>query len=110
VRQWWRVNPQANIGCATGTASGLWVLDVEADGIRDLQELEAAEGDRLSTNPATVTGGGGQHHLFKLNGHAVNNMTRVNGRSIDVRGAGGYIILPPSNHASGERYAWMRPL
>ena len=54
VREWWRVNPRANIGMATGEASGVWVLDVEATGLGDLKHLQAVN-EELPDTATTVT-------------------------------------------------------
>src|SRR5262249_36996229 len=43
---------------------------------------------------------------FKLNGHAVRNSAGLLGLGLDVRGDGGYVLLPPSIHPSGRAYAW----
>ena len=53
------------------------------------------------------TGGGGVHYYFAWpeNGE-VKNATKVNGFPIDVRGANGYVLAPPSVHASGGVYTW----
>ena len=36
IRSWWTKNPDANIGCATGAASGCTVLDLDTkDGLAE---------------------------------------------------------------------------
>src|SRR5262249_125364 len=60
--------------------------------------------------PATVvslTGGGGRHLLFAHPGRTIRNKVGLR-PGLDVRGDGGYIVLPPSLHASGNRYVWER--
>jgi len=107
IRSWWRRWPEANIGLVTGEASGLVVLDVDPrhGGEIALEELEKQFGDL----PATVTaetGSGGRHLVFRHPGHRVPNSAGALGPGLDVRGDGGYIVAPPSLHASGRRYAW----
>jgi hypothetical protein len=101
-------NADYNIGVATGPASGVWVLDLDgSDGIAALAQLEAEHG----TLPLTVsqrTGGGGRQLFFRWNGIEVRNRTRIGGMSIDVRGNGGYAVVPPSIHPSGNSYEWER--
>src|SRR5262249_15529618 len=50
-------------------------------------------------------GSGGEHILFRHVTGLRNSASKV-GPGIDVRGDGGYIIAPPSSHASGRRYTW----
>jgi hypothetical protein len=52
------------------------------------------------------TGSGGRHLLLKHPGQRVPNSAGVLGPGLDVRGDGGYIVVPPSLHASGRRYSW----
>ena len=53
------------------------------------------------------TGGGGLHYWFRVpDGVEVRNSAGKLGPGLDVRGDGGYVIVPPSLHASGKRYGW----
>lgn len=106
VRGWWQKWPGANIGVACGEASGLVVLDVDKDhgGAATIQRLQGDLGE-LPRGPIAETGGGGWHCLFKHPGHPVPN--RVGrGAGLDVRADGGYVVAPPSMHASGRIYRW----
>ena len=105
IASWWAKIPDANIGVATGAASGIYVVDIDPDdgGAVSWGDLVAEHGQ-----PDTVeaeSGGGGNHYYF----HHVDGLRNTSGRlgrGIDTRGDGGYIILPPSNHYSGGRYEW----
>lgn len=105
IRVWWSLWPDANIGIVTGTASGLWALDVEAAGLMTLEHLLATHGP-LPDTPHQQTGGGGAHYLFAHPGGAVRNRVRF-AAGLDTRGDGGYIVAAPSLHASGARYDWI---
>jgi hypothetical protein len=52
-----------------------------------------------------VTGGGGRQLFFRYpqDWKAVNASTDLN---VDIRGDGGFAMLPPSRHTSGRRYDW----
>jgi hypothetical protein len=70
-----------------------------------MEELERQFGEL----PATVeaqTGSGGRHLLFKHPGQRIPNSAGLLGPGLDIRGDGGYIVVPPSLHVSGRRYAW----
>jgi putative DNA primase/helicase len=55
----------------------------------------------------SLTGGGGQHLFFKVPaGINISNSVRKLGLGIDVRGEGGYVVVPPSIHPSGNSYYW----
>ncbi len=105
ISAWWQRWPDANLGVVTGADSGLLVLDIDLpDGPSSLARLEAEH----AALPATCeqrTGSGGRQLLFAHPGHPVSNRTRLE-PGIDVRGDGGYIVVPPSAHVSGGRYQW----
>lgn len=111
LRDWWGRWPDASIGCPTGPdGNGLFVLDVDLpEGPATLAALEAQHGPLPSTLEQR-TGGGGRQLFFKLpTGREIRNSAGKLGPGLDVRGAGGYVILPPSSHPSGGRYSWASP-
>ena len=105
IRAWWTRWPDANVGVATGASSRLLVFDVDLpDGPTSLAELEA-EHRGLPSTCEQRTGSGGRQLLFAHPGGTVGNRARLL-PGIDVRGDGGYIVVPPSIHAIGSRYQW----
>jgi len=106
VDKWWRQWPDANIGMATGAVSGVWVLDIDPrhGGDESLDLLEQKHG-RLQATIESQTGGGGRH-LFFAYAQAVKSRANHPGQGIDIRGDGGFVVLPPSNHMSGRLYEW----
>ena len=106
---WWSRWPWANVGIVTGTVSGFIVLDIDPRHTGDdtLFALTSKNGN-LPDTLQTITGGGGRHILFKHPGRKVLNDSRglVLGPGIDIRGDGGYIVAPPSNHVSTKEYEW----
>lgn len=105
ITEWWHKWPEANIGVACGAASGFWVVDIDpAKGGDDSIALLEQQHGRLPPTVEALTGGGGRHLLF-VPVDGISN--RVNFRpGLDVRSDGGYIILAPSAHRSGQRYEW----
>ncbi len=108
IARWWKTWPQANIGIATGSTSGVWVLDVDIHkqpGDESLATLEAEHGE-LPPGVVALTGSGGAHHYFVMpDGVDVRNAQDIR-PGLDVRGTGGFIVAPPSVHASGRCYEW----
>lgn len=113
IARWWRAWPQANVAIRTGAgraagARGLVVLDVDPlhGGDASLDRLVAAHGP-LPPTRLVRTGNDGVHLYFAHPGETVPNSagTRL-GPGLDVRGDGGYVIAPPSVHASGVTYRW----
>jgi len=121
IAGWWTQWPDANIGIATGVGSGLWVLDLDnkksidigdglliGQGTHSLRALEL-QYEALPETLVQVTGSGGNHFLFRYpsgTGTDLRNRTNLV-PGIDVRGEGGYIVAPPSNHVSGNTYQWV---
>jgi Bifunctional DNA primase/polymerase, N-terminal len=107
IRRWWARWPQANIGIAAGFVSGIVVIDIDPrnGGDLSLEDLEAEHGKF----PATVesqTGGGGRHLIYQHPGGHLRCGTDFLGPGIDIKADGGYIVAPPSIHASGKCYEW----
>lgn len=103
IEAWWRQWPEANIGLIQG--HGTFVIDV--DGPAGLVALVEATGEQdLSKYTRVATGKG---HHFYFSGEAPKNAVRVLPQ-IDVRTTGGYVVAPPSLHASGARYLWANDL
>lgn len=91
VQNWWR-SADNNIGIATGSDSGVWVLDVDGDeGEAALRKLEAA----LPPTIEVITGDG-RHVYFRWpagfdirNSHCRDDLP-----GLDWRGDGGYAVAP----------------
>jgi hypothetical protein len=106
VRHWWQRWPLANVGLLTGARFD--VLDL--DGPPGVEALRASLSQRDPAEhpgPVARTGGGGWHLLYAPTGLG-NRVGLLPG--VDWRGRGGVVVAPPSRHASGRRYAWVRPL
>jgi len=105
IRQWWRQEPQFNIGIATGAISNIFVIDVDGpDAESELRKLEAEHGE-LPPTVESITARG-RHLFFKWPDCIVRNSAGKLAGGIDVRGDGGYVLVPPSIHPSGRAYAW----
>lgn len=110
IRQWWKRWPDANIGVATGPASGFWVLDIDtfddAGGDQTLLTLER-ENEALPEGPSQITGRGGRHRLFRWTEEfKVRNRGKF-APGLDVRGDGGYILVAPSRLDGFGPYSWI---
>ncbi|HEY2112279.1 MAG TPA: bifunctional DNA primase/polymerase [Dongiaceae bacterium] len=100
IRSWpWE---GALVAIATGQPSGIVALDVD---IRDSGSgLDSLEMLGINFHPQTMTAhtpSGGIHCLFAWPGHEVANSAGKIGPYLDVRGDGGYIVVPP-----GPRRFW----
>lgn len=102
VYAWWREHPRANLGVATGH-----LVDViDQDGPAGALAWCRGSWPPVIGLATTARGAGGVHRYVRATG-------RRNGQAIapgiDYRGAGGYVVAPPSVVA-GRRYAWAQPL
>jgi hypothetical protein len=103
VLAWWTRHPQANIGLATGHTFD--VLDVDGpEGAQAIRTLAATHGLH-SSGPLVRTGGGGWHYYLSPTG--LGNARPAGLAHVDWRGRGGYVVAPPSRHASGHPYQWV---
>ena len=109
IRTWWTTWPEAGVATPLGPDAGL-VLDVDPrhGGDESLAKLIAEHGP-LPAGPEAATGGGGSHHWFAWPGGEVP-IAHGFLPGLDLQSAGAYVVLPPSPHASGNRYVWRVPL
>lgn len=111
IRTWWEACPTANVAIATGSASGIYVVDIDAES----HPIMA----RLPQTWIARTRGGGWHYVYRLpdgvrlansaketkpEGEREENARNL-GEHIDTRGEGGYILVFPSV-VGGKPYAW----
>jgi hypothetical protein len=113
ISGWWRSWPGANVALATGSVSGVAVIDIDLPhGERSLEHLKGA-GYELTQTLAVRTGSGGLHLYYAAPDFPLGNSAgRLPGVSlelqgVDLRADGGYVVAPPSTHVSGSRYAWI---
>ena len=81
------------IGVPTGPASGIDVLDLDYK--HGAKAWEDANAHQIPETRIHQTKSGGRHVLFQCNPAVRNSQGRI-GPGVDVRGSGGYIIIPPS--------------
>ena len=105
ITAWWRENPGYNVAVATGPVSQVFVLDVDGlDAEMSLRKLEEQHG-ALPQTVESVTPRG-RHIFFKCENATVRNSAGAVAPGLDIRGDGGYVVLPPSIHPSGRPYVW----
>ncbi len=96
----WFSKPEVNIGVVTGKISNLIVVDIDPrhggteEAFKNVQTVKSA------------TGGGGWHYYFQYTDGIQNSANIKPG--IDIRGEGGYVVVPPSSHSSGKDYEWIK--
>ena len=103
LRQWWHEHPDANIGIATGVASGLVVVDIDTEaGAETWEGLQRQHG---AIDTLTAATGRGRHYFFHHRGELKSRPAFYDG--IDIKASGGYVVVAPSKHPSGSRYEWV---
>ncbi len=108
VERTWRRYPNALIGAATGSKARFFALDIDnkpggSNGYEWLAAMEEKHGP-LPATARSLTANGGMHLLFKYV-DGVRNRGAL-GAGVDIRGEGGYIIMPGSVMADGREYRW----
>lgn len=96
----WAKKREINYAVCTGRKSeksGKYLIVVDVD----KQDHEI-----IQTLPKTFsykTGSGGYHYWFWSPVEIKNSVSQL-AEKVDIRGTGGYVIIPPSKHASGSSY------
>ena len=105
VLNWFHTLSGAGVGVVTGRVSNMVVLDVESYCPTPIEKLL----EIYPTQMYSRTGSGGYHLFYQY----PTAMARVSNRvklmeGVDLRADGGFIVLPPTLHPSGNRYRWVK--
>ena len=87
------------IGMPTGSASGVSVVDIDVRDGKKGVEWRDLNREKLGLTLMAQTKSGGWHYYYR-HSDGINNMAGIN-QCVDIRGEGGYVIVPPSH---GYRY------
>lgn len=111
VRGWFNNGAQSFAVVGGAVSGGLLVLDFDV--ARLYQQWQVDVGDLAEGLPVQRTGGGGYQVFCRCSSPGENAKlawveceTEESGReiAIETRGEGGYAVVPPSLHPSGNRY------
>lgn len=100
IRGWWTKCPDANIGLATGKKNGLVAVDLDG-----LPGITSGATLGISSIITSLTGNGLQLFYADPEGKLKNSVKKL-APGVDIRGEGGYCVVPPSVHPNGKRYTW----
>lgn len=109
IGEWWDQWPNSNVGVATGHSSGVLVIHIDRFyGEQSIASWEQAHGAFPVTWQSST--GNGRHIWFRyppLTDRDIGNRVDLV-RGVDVRGNGGYVVAPCSQHMNGKVYQWVR--
>lgn len=94
-----------NLAAITGAVSEIVVLDADSRAAWDAL-VDVCGGVIPRTVIANTAKG--RHVWFHHRGGQIRNTVRLGAVPLDVRGDGGYVVVPPSIHPSGKPYTWHR--
>ncbi len=109
ISKWWTRWAHAGIGCVPARAN-LVAIDLDGEeGIEALNDWIAKHGPAFTETVKARSGreGWGEHLFFSTGGRYISASNGKVAPGVDVRGVGGYLVLPPSLHQSGRRYTWL---
>jgi putative DNA primase/helicase len=116
IRAWWTAWPKALIGVRMGREAGVFAIDPDVpkkpedpDGLAAWYALLEKHGGMPPTH-MHESPSGGLHILFRWRAdRPVTNREGDLPPGINVRGEGGYIIVPPSSLSDGRTYRLVDP-
>ena len=98
IREWWKRWPNANVAVEPGNDEFVVDVDPRNGGNGSLKQLEAKHG--AFRTKKVRTGSGGLHIWFKTPSPIRSHNAMLPG--IDIKAAGGYVLMPPSQHVEGK--------
>lgn len=110
---WFEPRPELNLGLACGPQpNGINLLAVDIDeksgGWGTWIAMVQAEGMRFENIPIHLTPHGGAHVFYDVPTDYRNSRNKM-GQGIDTRGAGGFVVVPPSVLPAGSYRRYNHP-
>lgn len=109
IQTWANRWPDCNWALATGARSGIFAVDFDGEeGLVALHDWITEHGEDWIETRGVKTPRG--FHLWYQwpNGETrIRNSAGKLAPKVDVRGEGGYVLIPPSVHPCGEPYRWL---
>jgi hypothetical protein len=104
VENWFNSLTGAGVGVVTGKISNIIVLDVESYCQTPIEELL-----KMYPTHLIARSGSGGWHLYYQYPQGVSKVANRVGifEGADLRADGGFIVLPPTRHPSGNLYSWV---
>jgi len=109
IRAWCGIPGAENSNIGLRPAPDVLVVDIDprADGMNTALALEAQHG-ALPDTRTVATGGDGLHVYLRVPPGL--SWPKQLGPGVDLKSESGYLVAPPSVHASGKRYRWLKEL
>jgi putative DNA primase/helicase len=102
VEQWLEETPDMGLAVATGIPSGILVCEYDPKNGGDTSYTEwAAEHGPFETE-TNMSPGGGYHFILQMPNFDVRNIHGKLAPGIDVKGTGGYHVVPPTTSDKGS--------
>lgn len=109
IKQWVEETPDMHLAVATGRTSGVFVFDYDPRNGGDVSFRELMdEYDPFDTETNT-TPNGGKHFIFELPNFDVHAISGKLWPGIDIKGEGGYHLVPPTPGYETEDTQEARP-
>jgi putative DNA primase/helicase len=107
LREWFGNGHAHNLAVVTGAVSGVVVVD------DDSPAAKAWADAHLPPSTMATRTAHGTHRFYRHPGVPVRNAVRIDTGDpdvkLDVRGDGGYVLVPPSTHPDGGQYERLGP-
>jgi len=104
IQEWWSKYPNANIAILTGYYEHGFFCVLDFDPRNGGDWFDGVDESTLPPTCVVVTGGGGRHYYY-LTSEPIPTKKLKDG--VDLKGAGGYVLAPPSIHPNGQSYDWL---
>ena len=109
IRKWWTKYPDANIGAVPGPTYCVFEVDPWKGEHKTLAALEGKHGPLpdtlvIASGVHSVHGEQMRGHHFWFKAAGGDGLTKTTISGIELKGDGGYVLMPPSRHRSGVSY------